>query len=226
MSIKENLQQVSERIARAAARSGRRAEEIALVAVTKNVPIGTIEEAIGAGVTAIGENRVQEAAPKISALRPRYPGVTWHMIGHLQRNKVGQALALFDIIHSVDSQRLAEEIDRQAQQPVPILIEVNTSGEISKFGVGFDEAIALVRSLSGLRNLKIEGLMTVGPLSGDARGAFARLRELKERINRAGLPRTQMRFLSMGMSDDFEVAIEEGSNLVRIGRALFGERSG
>jgi len=219
------LLQVRDRIARAALRSGRKAEEIKIVAVIKNIPNDNVLEVLAAGVTDLGENRVQEAAVRQRLIREKFPSVLLHMIGHLQRNKVGQALALFDIIHSVDSERLAMEIDRQAERPVPILVEVNTSGEISKFGIEPGKAIELARSIAGMKNLQLQGLMTVGPLSGDARRSFSRLRELKDKIERSDLPGVEMRFLSMGMSDDFEVAIEEGSNLVRIGRAIFGERS-
>lgn len=214
MSIKENLQIVRERIASAALRVGRDPNEIKLVAVIKNVPLDKVFEALEAGVTDIGESRIQEAEERYAAIRSRFPSVTYHMVGHLQRNKVRQALDMFDIIQSVDSERLAEEISRRAERPVPILIEVNTSGEASKFGTEPDKTIDLVRFASSFANIKVEGLMTIGPLAGDPRESFRQLRELSGKIG-------GLKYLSMGMTDDFEPAIEEGSNLVRIGRGIF-----
>ncbi len=221
MSIKENIGQVRRRIEAAAGRAGRDPAGIKLVAVIKNVPLGEIEEAIAAGVTDLGENRIQEAQARHRELALRHPGLTFHLIGHLQRNKVRQALDMFAIIHSLDSERLAREIDRCALKPVPVLIEVNTSGEASKFGTEPDRAIELVRSASLLKNIKIQGLMTIGPLTGDPRPGFRSLRELKDRIVGLGLPNVEMKYLSMGMTGDFEEAIEEGSNLLRIGRGIF-----
>jgi hypothetical protein len=148
------------------------------------------------------------------------------MIGHLQRNKVGQALDMFDIIQSVDSERLMEEINQRATKIVPILIEVNTSGEASKFGVEPETTIALARFASSLEKIKVRGLMTIGPLTTDPgriRSSFKKLKELKNRIADSGFPGVEMEYLSMGMSDDFEIAIEEGSNLLRIGRAIFSQ---
>lgn len=226
MSIKTNLDLILQRIAKAARSVNRDPQDIKLVAVTKTQSVEVIEQAIQAGITDIGENRVQEARPKIEALKSKYPQVTWHMVGHLQRNKVRQALELFDIIQSVDSIRLAREIQAKAEAKgitVPILIEVNTSEEESKNGVPVDSAIELVEQIKDLQNLRIQGLMTIGPLHGEARQSFVQLRELKEKIN---IPGVEMKFLSMGMTQDFETAIQEGSNVVRIGRALFGARSG
>ncbi|HVN67651.1 MAG TPA: YggS family pyridoxal phosphate-dependent enzyme [Candidatus Sulfotelmatobacter sp.] len=213
MSIKENVANIRERISAAAERAGRDPAAVKIVAVVKNVPLEKIYEALEAGVTDIGENRVQEAAARYQAIKEKYPAVTRHFIGHLQRNKVGQALNMFDIIQSVDSERLAEEIDRAAVQPVPVLIEVNTSGEPAKFGSEPDKTLELVRAVSALAKVKVLGLMTVGPLAGEVRPAFRKLRELREL---AGL-----RYLSMGMTGDFETAIEEGADLVRIGRGIF-----
>ena len=227
MSIAENIQEIQLRIKQAALSVGRDPQDIKIVAVTKTMPIGFVEQVIQAGVTDIGENRVQEAIPKIEALKVKYPEVTWHMIGHLQRNKVRQALDLFAIIQSLDSERLALEIQAKAKCRVPVLIEVNTSREVTKFGVPVSETIALVKKVSTLSNLKIEGLMTIGPLAADsekARPSFKSLRQLSEQIKKLNLPNVNMKYLSMGMTDDFNVAIEEGSNLVRIGRALFGAR--
>ena len=209
--------------------AGRDPKEIKLGAVTKTQPIEAIEEAIKAGITDIGENRVQEAAPKIQALKEKYPQVTWHMVGHLQRNKVRQALDLFDIIQSVDSERLAREISEKATGDdgrVPILIEVNTSGEETKNGLPVDSVIETVKLISNFQNLQVQGLMTIGPLDGGARPSFIKLRELSDEIKKLNIPGVEMTYLSMGMTEDFETAIQEGSNIVRIGRALFGVRSG
>lgn len=227
MSIKKNLQIVRERIASAARRAGRDPGEIKLVAVIKNVPLDKVFEALEAGVSDIGESRVQEAEERYSAIKEKFPAAVYHMVGHLQRNKVRQALDMFDIIQSVDSGRLAEEIARRAVNPIPILIEVNTSGETSKFGIEPDKTIELVRFASSFEKIKVRGLMTIGPLVDDPgriRASFRTLKELKDRIAALHLPGVEMKFLSMGMTDDFELAVEEGSNLVRLGRAIFKER--
>jgi len=226
MSVKDNLQKVLARIASAAERVGRDPKEIKLVAVIKNVPDDRVFEALAAGVTDLGESRVQEAKARAERLKASFPGVTYHMVGHLQRNKVGQALALFDIIQSVDSQQLLEEINRRAKSPIPILVEVNTSGEPTKFGVKVEKVEELVRFASSCDKIKVEGLMTIGPLVDNpekARPCFKKLRELRDKISAMNLPQVSMSCLSMGMTDDFEVAIEEGSTMVRIGRAIFKE---
>lgn len=220
VSIKENLEAVYERIEKAAGSVGRNLRDITLIAAIKSVPLDLVFEALEAGVKNVGENRVQEAAARHREIKSRFPEVSLHMIGHLQRNKVRQALDIFDIIQSVDSGRLARELSK-----VPILIEVNTSGEAAKYGVSPDAAVELLRTLSGLGNIKIKGLMTLAPLTGDPRPSFFRLRKLSEEIMKLGLPNIEMSCLSMGMTDDFEAAIQEGSNMVRIGRAIFGERS-
>ena len=220
--VKLRSEQILSRIKSAAARAGRKHEDIKLVAVIKNIPNQLVFQALESGITDIGENRVQEASERWPAIKARFPKVTSHFIGHLQRNKVGQALDLFDIIQSIDSGRLIEEIDRRAVKPVPILIEVNTSGEISKFGIEPDKTLELVKFASSFEKIQVRGLMTIGPLGRDPRPSFRQLRELREGITELALPQVEMQFLSMGMSDDFEVAIEEGANLVRIGRAIFG----
>ena len=224
MSIKDNVDKIRERIASASRRVGRQPKEIKLVAVVKKVATEAIFQALGAGITDIGENRVQEAGERYEIIKSRFPSAAWHLIGHLQRNKVGQALDIFDIIQSVDSERLVEEISRRAVKPVPILIEVNTSGETSKFGIGIDKTIDLVRFAASFDKIKVLGLMTIGPLVDDpdkARPSFRKLKELRDKIIDLNLPLAEMKFLSMGLTDDFEVAIEEGSNLVRIGRGIF-----
>ena len=227
-NVRANLAVVKKRITAAAERVGQDPNQITLVAVTKDVEyLKLIEEAIAAGITDIGENRVQEAKPKIEALKSRYKNVKWHMIGHLQTNKVKTALELFDQIDSVDSLKLAEEIEKRSQKPAPVLIEVKTSEEATKFGVEPSELEALIGQISKLKNLKILGLMTLAPLTSDkekARPYFRKLKDLSERVKSLNLPNVEMNYLSMGMTTDFEVAIEEGSNMVRLGRAIFGER--
>ncbi len=225
--IVQNLQAFRERMARACERSQRDPSEIDLVAVTKTVDADRITAAIRAGVRIVGENRVQEALRK-------KPQVTvpaqWHMIGHLQTNKVRKALQIFDMVQSLDSLHLAAELDKQAEKlgrQIEVLIEVNTSGEASKFGVQPQETQIFIRELERFPRIVVKGLMTIGPLTDDEqriRQSFRMLRELFESLKSTDQPRVEMRHLSMGMTDDFEIAIEEGSNMVRIGRAIFGER--
>ncbi|MFC1571279.1 YggS family pyridoxal phosphate-dependent enzyme [Candidatus Margulisiibacteriota bacterium] len=226
--IKANLKSIRQRISSAAQKSGRKSEDVKLIAATKTIPVELIEQAIQAGITDIGENKVQEAIPKIAALRQKYSLVRWHMVGHLQRNKARQAVENFDLIQSVDSERLGREIEAQAQAQVPILIEVNTSGEMSKFGVAPELTVELLTLISKFRNIRVQGLMTIGLFTNDlekVRPCFVKLRNLSEKIKNLNLPNVEMKYLSMGMTDDFEVAVAEGSNMVRIGRAIFGKRS-
>ena len=209
-----------ERIARAAERAGRPPREVTLVAVTKSVEPPAIEAALRAGVNHFGENRVQEAKSKIeqlATLQPKPP--IWHMIGHLQTNKIKTAIEIFDIIHSVDSLRLAEALSRRLTTRLPVLLQVNVAGETTKNGFAPAEVMRAAEQIGRLPWLEIKGLMTIAPLARDAeevRPVFRKLRQLRDAI---GLVE-----LSMGMSDDFEVAVEEGSTIVRIGRAIFGER--
>ena len=225
--IKARLDALYERIAAAASRAARNAADITVVAVSKTVPVPLIEEAIDSGVKHVGENRVQEASPKFDAIGRT---VTWHMVGHLQTNKVKRALEIFDLIQSVDSVRLAEAISERASlvnRVMDVLLEVNTSGESSKYGFGPEEVEAGAREICVLKNIRIKGLMTVGPLvemPEDSRRAFALLRNLRDRISALNLPGVETNTLSMGMSGDFEVAIEEGATMVRVGTAIFGER--
>jgi pyridoxal phosphate enzyme (YggS family) len=222
----ERLDEVRARIARAAQSSGRRPESVTLVAIVKTVAPDLVLAAIGLGIADLGENRVQEAEAKIAAVGRR--AARWHMVGHLQRNKAGKAVELFDRIQSVDDAALAEALSRRAVAAgveLPVLIEVNVSGEATKFGVSPEALRGLVDRVAALPGLRLDGLMTVGaPVERpeDARPAFARLRELRERaegwLDRA-LPE-----LSMGMSGDYEAAVAEGASLVRIGTALFGPR--
>lgn len=226
--IAANIAAVRQRIAAAAARSKRSPDSVKLLAVTKTVPVGVIEKAIRAGITALGENYVQEARKKIAVIGGNMP---WHMIGHLQTNKAKYAVTLFDYIHSVDRMDLAAEIDKRAGRAgrqINILIEINISGEKTKNGIPAAKAIALLQDLSAMQHIAVKGLMTMAPYSNEpetSRPYFRELRNLQQNIIKAGIAGIRMEELSMGMTDDFEVAIEEGATLVRIGRAIFGERN-
>ena len=227
-NIEARYKEVLDRVAQAAERAGRDPAEITVIAVSKTFDSDVVQEAFDTGIRDFGENKVQEAQAKTS-LREKFPNITWHMIGHLQRNKVKQALEIFDVVQSVDSERLAAELSQRAARPVRILLEVNVSGEESKFGVPAEKTIELLKIISGFANIQVEGLMTMAPLADDpetARPYFKRLALLSQEIKQLNLPNVEMKYLSMGMTDDFEVAIQEGANMVRIGRALFGGRSG
>ena len=215
---------VIERIEKAARRVGRDPAEIKLVAVSKTVEAARVKEAIEAGVSILGENYVQEAQKKIEEIgKP----VAWHFIGHLQSNKARYAVRLFDMIHSIDSLSLAEELNRRAQQVgqvTNVMIEVNISGEATKFGTDEGLVFGIARGILNLGNLSLEGLMTMPPYFDSpemSRPYYTKLRELQERMVREGIP---MKELSMGMSNDFEIAVEEGATYVRVGTAIFGER--
>ena len=217
--IRDGLTRVRERIAAAAERAGRRADDVLLIAVSKTVEVERIREAIDAGVAALGENRVQEAKTKIATLGHPVP---WHLIGHLQTNKVKDALALFDVIQSVDRIEVARECERRAAgagRPVDVLLEVNVANEPTKGGFAPDAIASALETLAGLAHLKVRGLMAIPPAAEraeDSRPWFRVLRALVER-HRLGE-------LSMGMSGDFEVAVEEGATMVRVGTAIFGAR--
>jgi pyridoxal phosphate enzyme (YggS family) len=222
--IAEAVVHVRGRIAAAAERAGRRTDEITLVAVTKGVALSRIREAVAAGVTDVGESRVQEAAPKVAAFRE---AVRWHLVGHLQRNKAGLAAGLFHVIHSLDSVRLAETLSRHAPQRVDVLVQVNVAHEPQKHGVSPEGLADVLRGVAPLPRVRVVGLMTMPPLTPDpehARPVFRRLRTLRDEV--AKVLGTALPHLSMGMSDDFEVAVEEGATLVRVGRAIFGPRDG
>lgn len=213
------LAAVRARIAAASARGGRRPDEVTLVAVSKGVPVERVRAALASGITELGENRVQEAGPKIDALGR---GARWHLVGHLQGNKAARAAALFDVIHSVDSARLLEALDARAVRPLDVLLQVNVAREPQKSGVAPEALPELVRGAAALHLVRIVGLMTIAPLGADparVRAVFRRLRELRGEAGRLlGAP---LPHLSMGMSDDFELAVEEGATIVRIGRAIF-----
>ncbi|MCX7824911.1 MAG: YggS family pyridoxal phosphate-dependent enzyme [Verrucomicrobiae bacterium] len=221
-TIAENLAGVRARIQAAAERAGRRGDDVLLVAVSKTHPPEVVREAMEAGLTTFGENRIQEAKAKI----PQLPGsLHWHFIGHLQTNKARDAVELFEMVQSVDSARLAAELNKwadRAAKTLPILLECNVSGEHSKFGFKPDEAMAALPEINRLPRLEVHGLMTMAPFfedPRDTRPVFRALRELRDRLQQQhGIPLPQ---LSMGMTNDFEVAIEEGATIVRIGTAIF-----
>ncbi len=224
------LEMIRARIVTACARANRRPEEVTLVGVSKTVPAADILSAYQSGVLCFGENRVQEAQAKIPLLKTQGVRAQWHLIGHLQTNKVKPALELFEVIQSVDRLGLAEALQKRAEQlnrSIEIFAQVNTSGESTKYGVAPQEAASLARELSAFPHLRLTGLMTIGALTNDRprlRQCFYLLRELAAEIAALHLPNVTMQNLSMGMTDDFEIAIAEGATHVRIGRALFGER--
>jgi len=217
--IRANIDQVRERIASACQRAGRSPDEITIVAVTKTVEPPAIATAFKLGIRHFGENRVQEAEAKIEELSWLEPRPTWHMVGHLQTNKAKVAVEIFDVIHSVDSVRLAEVISHRAESTIPILLEVNIAGEASKSGLTPSEVKPALEVITQLPRLEIKGLMTIAPMVADAEQVRPVFRQLYSLCDSLGLKQ-----LSMGMTDDFEIAIEEGATLVRIGRAIFGER--
>jgi len=219
--IRANLERVRERVARAAERAGRRAEDVLLVGVSKTVDVGRIRQAIEAGVPALGENRVQEARGKIAEIgRP----VPWHLVGHLQTNKVRDALELFDLIHSLDRLELAKELDKRGRargRAVDTLVEVNVGGEASKGGAAPDGLGELLEAVAAMPHVRVRGLMAIPPEAKEPDASRVWFRALRKLGERHGLSE-----LSMGMSGDFEVAIEEGATIVRVGTAIFGPRGG
>lgn len=227
--IQTNLNAVEERIAAACQRSGRSREDVTLICVTKTKPVELLREAYDAGERQFGENKVQEMTAKI----PQLPGdISWHMIGHLQKNKVKYVLAdpHVAMIHSVDNEALAQTISKEAVKngrTIPVLIEVNAAGEESKFGVAPEEVEALIRKVAAFPGIEVRGLMTIAPYTPDAesnRPYFRRLRELLVDIKSKCIDNVNMTELSMGMTGDYEVAIEEGATFVRVGTGIFGER--
>ena len=227
-SIAENLARVRDSIEQAALRAGRQVDEITLIGVSKTQPAEAIVAAVRAGLRHIGENRVQEAAEKFPIVQQLLVGEVTprlHMVGHLQTNKAGTAVGLFDRVDSVDSLKLARALSRRLNgaRELPVLIEVYVGDDASRPGVRPEQAVDTVGAILDVPGLRVEGLMTVAPLGGDARAAFVQVRELKVRLS-ATFPRVHFGVLSMGMSDDYLVAIEEGSTEVRIGTALFGPR--
>jgi len=226
--ISANIDRIRAGIAAACQRSGRRPEDVTLIAVTKTFPADRIREAVRAGCADIGENYVQELLPKHEELSGE--AIRWHFIGHLQSNKVKYIVPWVTMVHAVDNRSLAEELDRRARQHgrvLDVLVEVNTTGEASKFGLGPDAVLPFVRSLADLDAVRVAGLMTIGPFLPDPEGSrpmFRRLRELRDEL--AGIRQENLTpvHLSMGMTGDYEVAVEEGATFIRIGTALFGSR--
>lgn len=226
MSIEERLAAIKENIAATAKKAGRSPGEIILLGATKMVEPDRIQEAVNVGLTHIGENRVQEFTEKYGKVEP----VHWHFIGHLQTNKVKYIIDKAELIHAVDSARLLDEIQRQAEKHsilANVLIEVNASGEASKFGVSFDAVLPLIEENESRPNVKIAGLMTIGPHTRDetsVRTAFSKMRRLYDSLSGQVFSHAGMQYLSMGMSGDYSIAIEEGANIVRVGSAIFGHR--
>lgn len=225
--LKENLAEVQSRVEQACKRAGRDVTEVTLIAVSKTKPITDLQEIYNAGVRDFGENKVQEMCDKMEKM-PK--DINWHMIGHLQRNKVKYIVGNVALIHSVDSYRLAEEINIQAKKKgivVPILVEVNIADETTKFGVSKEDAMELVRQIASLDALSIKGLMTIAPYVVDPeenRAYFRKIKELSVDIDNQNIDNVSMDILSMGMTGDFEVAIEEGATMVRVGTGIFGKR--
>ena len=226
--LRTRLQDVRDRIEVAARRSGRLASDIRLIAISKTHPVEIIKQAITLGVTELGENRVQEAESKIQALGKQ---ARWHMVGHLQANKARKAVKLFDVIHSLDSVDLAERLndicEQEQQSLFPVLIQVDLGKEVTKSGIAEDELMTLAERTRELSHLRLEGLMTLPPFFDEpekTRPYFAKLRNLRDSLAKEGFFGDQPGDLSMGMTHDFEVAIEEGATMVRVGTAIFGER--
>ncbi len=226
--LKENLELVEKRISEACARAGRAREDVTLIAVSKTKPASVLREAYDLGVRDFGENYVQELSDKMETL-PK--DIRWHMIGHLQRNKVRFIAGKTELIHAVDSYRLAEEINIQAKKrrtTVPILIEVNIAGEASKFGISAEDTILLAEEIAGLENVRIKGLMLIAPYVSDPeenRVHFQKMKQLSVDIADKNIDNVSMEILSMGMTGDYTVAIEEGATMVRVGTGIFGERN-
>ena len=224
-TIKNNLEIINGKIKKAALKANRNPEEIKLVAVTKTATIEQIKEAISAGVKIIGENKVQEAKEKYQILSA---DIEWHLVGHLQTNKAKYAVEIFDCTHSVDSIKLAQEINKRSFQfgkIMDVLVEVNVSGEETKYGIKPEEVEPFIKKISEFPRIRVRGLMTIVPIVEDkeeVRPYFRKLRELSEKIKSKNIENVKMDYLSMGMTEDFEIAIEEGANMVRIGRGIFG----
>ncbi|MCR5656151.1 MAG: YggS family pyridoxal phosphate-dependent enzyme [Butyrivibrio sp.] len=228
MSIRENLLEVEEKIQKACERAGRDRSEVTLIAVSKTKPVSDIRQAMDCGIKVFGENKVQEIRDKTEEIKEP---LDWHMIGHLQTNKVKYLPGKVCMIHSVDKMSLAEEIEKQAAKHdlvMDVLCEVNMAGEDSKFGLTPEEAPDFVRSIAAFPHVRVRGLMTIAPYTDDPetnREYFRKLREMKDMLSAENIPGTQIDTLSMGMTGDYEVAIEEGATFVRVGTGIFGERN-
>ena len=227
-SLECNIANIKTRVKAAAERSGRDFNDINIIAVTKNFPVSIIQKAVDQGIVILGENRVQEAAAKVENVKG---DVQWHLIGHLQKNKVKRAVEMFSMIQSVDSISLANEINKRAdklKRVVEILVQINIGRETTKYGIEPQQAISFIKDVSLLSNLKVRGLMTIAPYKEnpeEVRVYFRHMREIYENIKNKSFENIDMTYLSMGMSNDFEVAIEEGANMIRIGTGIFGART-
>jgi pyridoxal phosphate enzyme (YggS family) len=227
--IKDNLAGVQATIAQAATRAGRRPDEVTLIAVSKTFDAATVQQAVAAGARDLGENRVQEAATKVGVVKA--DGLRWHLIGHLQSNKVRLAVQTFDVIHTIDSVELAQRLDRisgEEERQLEVLVQVDLGQEAAKTGADETELAAIIETLDAARHLSLKGLMTLPPLFDDAEQArpfFRRLREIRDQLNQHRPLERRLAELSMGMSHDFLVAIEEGATMVRVGTAIFGART-
>ncbi|PKM81658.1 MAG: YggS family pyridoxal phosphate-dependent enzyme [Firmicutes bacterium HGW-Firmicutes-14] len=225
--IADNIREVLEEVGKAAARANRDPSEIEIVAVTKTVPVEKIEEAVDSGLTILGENRVQELIDKYSLL----DGVKWHLIGHLQKNKVKYITDKVSLIHSLDSVALAEQISGRLdllKQEMAVLVQVNVAGEDTKFGIGPEETADFIDHVRQIPGVRVKGLMTIAPYVSnpeEVRPVFRRLRTLAEEVKTIGFPGVEMQHLSMGMSNDYTVAVEEGATLIRLGTVIFGQRN-
>ncbi len=229
MSIKENIDRILERIALACERSGRNTEDITLIAVSKTVDADRAREAVESGLLNLGENRVQELVDKYEKLSDTL--VKWHMIGHLQKNKVKYIIDKAELIHSVESIELADEINKRAAKnnlKANVLVELNIGEEDSKFGISEENAYDFVKSLEQFENINVLGLMTVAPFAEDPeeiRWVFKKMKVIFDNLSNMNIKNSNMKYLSMGMTNDFEIAIEEGANIIRIGTAIFGKRT-
>ena len=228
MSIKDNIDEIVKRIEDTCKKAGRNPNDITLIAVSKTVESPKVREALEAGIDNLGENRVQDLIKKYEDLKDT--GIKWHMIGHLQKNKVKYIIDKTVLIHSVDSLSLAEEIDKRAKNKglvANVLIELNIGEEESKFGIKEENVYDFIKSLEDFENIRVLGLMTVAPFCEnpeDVRWVFKKMKDIYDKISTMNLKNAEMKYLSMGMTNDFEIAIEEGSNMIRIGTAIFGAR--
>lgn len=229
-TVKENLENVVERVQYACQKAGRDRESVTIIPVTKTVDIKRIKEAIECGYHEITENKVQEAENKANLLKGGTPSPIWHFVGHLQSNKVNKVVQFASMIQSIDRMKMVKKLNKQLNKlgkNMPVLIQINVSGEDSKYGLHPDEALSFIEQAAAYEHIKIKGLMTIGLFSDDwpeVRKGFRLLRELRDNIEAKNIPGVEMDILSMGMTNDFEIAIEEGATMVRIGRAIFGER--
>ncbi len=226
MDIKQNINNIKERVHTALKTTNREGEEVTIIGVTKTVDIENIQEAVSSGLLNLGENRVQELTKKYDSIKD----AKWHMIGTLQRNKVKYIIDKVELIHSLDSLSLAREINKHAeriQRIMPVLVQINIGNEKTKAGIPSVEALPFIESIFNLKNIKVMGLMTIAPLIEDpelVRPYFRTMKQIYDELKNVNYPHTDIQYLSMGMSYDFEVAIEEGSNMIRIGTAIFGQR--